>query len=167
MSTRGARAASVRWTSRNSCSSSRQSTHTSTCASTTARALASSRSCSRSGSWSRITAFVQSFIEKLLHSAHRVVVMHPGGSFRRADRLGDLLVRQSFVHPQRENFLLCRRQLVDRGSQTLLCLVGDHGVERIVFRGRVGFLNLGAVASSLLGAPPIEEQPPLDREQPG
>src|SRR5690242_6495840 len=134
---------------------------------TAARMLTSSRSCSRSGSWSRMSAFGQSFIEKLLHSAHRVVIMHTGGSFRSPHRLGDLLVRQTLCHTKGKYLALRGRQSFDRCSQATLRFVGDHRVERVVLRGRIALLNLGSVAASLFRAPPVEQQTTFDREQPG
>src|SRR5689334_3041376 len=135
---------------RSSSSSERQSAQPSTCASTRARVGASSRSCNRSGNRSRTSAFGQSLIEKLLHSAHRVVVVHPGGPFRRAHRLGDFLVRQSFSYSKRKDLLLRRRQAFDRPSHSQLGLVGHDVVERVVLGRRIVFLDLDAIATSLL-----------------
>src|SRR6476469_2785532 len=151
---------------RNSSSSSRQSTQLATCAVTAARALGSRRSCSSSGNWSRISALIQSFIEKLLHSAHCVVVMHPRGSFRRAYRLGDLLVRQSFRNSQREYFFLRRRQFSDRVLQPLLRFIRDYRVQRVILGRRVILLHLVPISSSLLGPLSVDEQSTKNREQP-
>src|SRR5512142_2820060 len=116
---------------------------------TAARTLTSSRSCSRSGSWSRMSAFGQSFIEKLLHSAHGVVIMHAGGAFRGSHRLGDLLVRQTLRDAKGKYLSLGRRQSSDGILQPSLRLVGDHRVERVVLRGGIAVLNLGSIAPTL------------------
>src|SRR6266487_3158443 len=127
--------------------------------------LTSSRSCSKSGSWSRMSAFGQSFIEKLLHSAHGVVIMHTGGAFRSPHRLGDFLVRQTLRDAKSKYISLRGRQSPDRFLQTALRLVGDNRIERVVLRGRIAVLNLGSIASPFFRAPAVEEQTPFDREQ--
>src|SRR4051812_43615041 len=165
-STRGTPRANIAFASRSSWSSSRQSAQASTCASTLVRSPALKRSWTRSGSWSRISAFTQSFIEKLLHSPHRVVVMHSRRPFSGAHRFGDFLVRQAFRHSQSENFFLRWRQLPDRLLKPLLCFVRDHRIQRIVLCRRIVFLHFIPIPSSLLGAFPIDEQSTLNREQP-
>src|SRR4051812_10908766 len=107
-----------------------------TCASTTACAVSVSRPWSRSGSWSRISAFGQSVIEKLLHGAHRVVIVHARCTLCRADDVGNLFVRQPFTNPKAEHFALRWRQLLYRLVQTPLGFAGDQGIERIVLRSR-------------------------------
>ena len=62
----------------------------------------------RSGSRSRTSPFGQSIIEKLLDGAHRVVIVHARRTLRRADRVGDLLVRHPLTHSKHEHLALRR-----------------------------------------------------------
>src|SRR5262245_6965278 len=155
-STRGVVAASVARSARSSSSSSRQSAHASTCATSSARTFAGRRSCNSSGNRSRISAFTQSFIEKLLHRAHGVVVVHPRGSFGRSYRFRNFLVGQPIRYTKCEHLALRRRQSSDGVPQPSLGFIGDHGVERVVFGGGVRLLKLVAVAAALVRAPPVE-----------
>ena len=118
----------------------------------------------RSGRSSRISTFEQSAIEKLLHRAHRVVIVHSCRAFRRSGRLSDLLVRQPFSDPKREDLALGRRQS-PTASQTLLRLVGHDLSSASILRRRVAFLNSHRPAAAS-DATPVEEQSPHDREQP-
>src|SRR5204863_796144 len=96
----------VRMTSRIS----RQLSQVATCASTWSRALSSSDPCSRSGSISWISVSMHLFIfQKLLYRPDRVVIVNPCCSLGAPHYFCDLLVRQSLLNPQRENFPLCRR----------------------------------------------------------
>src|SRR5262245_24596524 len=155
-STRSVGAKSIERMARNNSSSSRQSAHAARCATTSACSFAAKRSFSRSGSRSRISAFTQSFIEKLLHRAHGIVVVHPRGSFGGSYRFGNFLVRESIRYTKCEHLALRRRQSLDGVAQSSLGFIGDHGVERVVFGGGVRLLKLVAVAAALVRAPPVE-----------
>jgi GTP cyclohydrolase I len=50
--------------------------------------------------------------------------------------------------------------------QPLLCLIGDHAVQRTELGCRIAVLDLRAIAPPLLRPSTIDEQAPLDREQP-
>ena len=50
--------------------------------------------------------------------------------------------------------------------QSLLCLIGNHAVERIEPGCRIAVLDLRVIAPPLLRPSTIDEQAPLDREQP-
>src|SRR5581483_10378350 len=113
-----------------------------------------------------MSAFRQSFIEKLLHSAHGVVIMHASGAFGRSHRFGNLLVRQSLRHAKGKYFSLRGRQPPDSLLQSLPRLVRHHRIQRVIFSGRVVFLNLVAIAAALVRAPTIEQEPALDGKQP-
>src|SRR5690349_15785043 len=128
-----------------------------TCASTTARAVSVSRPWSRSGSWSRISPFGQSVIEKLLHGAHRVVIVNARRTLCRADDVGNLFVRQPLTNPKAEHLALRRRQLLHRLAQATFGFAGDERIERIILRGRVAFLYFNPISASLFRAPPIEQ----------
>src|ERR1700687_330008 len=91
--------------------SSVQSSQLAMCASTCALAPASSLPCSRSGSSSLMSSLVHLFIsQKLLYRLDRVVVVNPGSPFCAPYDHRDLLVRQTFLHPQNEYLSLRRRQ---------------------------------------------------------
>src|SRR5688572_22308779 len=161
----GARAAEPR-TSRRSASSTEHTAQASTCASMVAVSTWPSLPCNRSGNASRTSTFVQSVIQELLHSAHGVVIMNPGRAFGRPDNFGDLSVRHALLDSQQEHLTLRGRQTVHCLSHLRFCFLRQERIERVVFHRRVGRLHLNCCALPLLRAPPVQHQPPLDREQP-
>src|SRR5690242_20062219 len=93
--------------------------------------------------------------------------MNPGRAFSAANHFRDLLVRQSLLHPQRENLALCRRKSDQRSSNSLLRFLSDERIERAVFADVVRLFNGYRFPAPSLSPPSIEHQSPLDGEEPG
>src|SRR5687767_1043857 len=98
-------------TARSTSSSSRQRLQPLRCASTRARAPGAIVPCRTSGSSSWISLSMHSFIfQELLYRPNCVVIMNPRRAFRAVNDLGDLLVRQPLLHPEREHLSLRGRE---------------------------------------------------------
>ena len=96
------------------------------------------------------------------------MVVHAGRPLGRPRDPCDLLVCASLYYTQKKDFPLCGRQALDRCAQPTLRFAGHEVVQRGMLARRVeafGRVDLVFRAPSA-STPPIEYQPPRDREQP-
>src|SRR6266516_150892 len=102
----------------------------------------------------------------LLYRFERIVVMDPSCSFRGTYHFRNLLVRQTLLHPQREDLTLRGRKPGERFSYALLYLLRDEPIEGSVLTNVIRFLHGNRFPTPAFRPSSIQHQPPLDREEP-
>src|SRR6266550_1330811 len=95
-----------------------------------------------------------------------MVVMHPRGPRRRAQRGSDLLVLEPLLRPQQKHFALQPRQLLQPFAQPPLRLGGDRPLVRVAI-GRSQVVAQRHYATALRAAVRVLQHVAPDREQPG
>src|SRR2546430_5758164 len=114
----------------------------------------------RRGTWRRLS------FHMLLQSLDGMVVMHPRGPRRRAQRGSDLLVLEPLLRPQQKYFALQPRQLLQPFAQPPLRLGGNRPLVRVAI-GRSQVVAQRHYATALGAAVRVLQHVAPDREQPG